>query len=168
MINIWVKFLSDQFELGLKLSRAFWGLGSCETPVSAGQAKAAAPGHFEGPVAAPVDEHVKETVSSEVLSGTVAPGPGIDSFAEGLNISDSSVQEAAAPRIAGETGKAQARASAIGGIMSFLESTSLGATAKEIAEHLEITKKSVLPLLKTLVKEGKIEELLGKYCLLKQ
>ena len=55
----------------------------------------------------------------------------------------------------------------IEGIISFLESADRGATVREIAEHLEMDKRNILPLLKTLVKEGRIDELLGRYCVLK-
>ncbi len=53
------------------------------------------------------------------------------------------------------------------GILSYLESASRGATVREIAEHLEMDRKRVLPILKTLVREKKLEELLGRYCVLR-
>jgi hypothetical protein len=37
----------------------------------------------------------------------------------------------------------------------------------EIADHLEMDKRRVLPLLKTLARERRIDELLGRYCVLK-
>ncbi len=55
----------------------------------------------------------------------------------------------------------------VSGILSYLESASRGATVREIAEHLEMDRKSVLPILKTLVREKKLEELLGRYCVLR-
>jgi hypothetical protein len=55
----------------------------------------------------------------------------------------------------------------ISGILSYLESTRRGATAREIAEHMEMDRKSVLPILKTLVREKKLEELLGRYCVVR-
>jgi hypothetical protein len=58
-------------------------------------------------------------------------------------------------------------ASKIPGVIAFLESATRGATVREIAEHLEMDKKNILPLLKTLVKERRIDELLGRYCVLK-
>ena len=39
--------------------------------------------------------------------------------------------------------------------------------SREIAEHLEMERKSVLPILKTMVREKKLEELLGRYCVVK-
>jgi len=66
-----------------------------------------------------------------------------------------------------QTGSAQAEAAIIPGIISFLDSANRGATVREIAEHLEMDKRSILPLLKTLVKERRIDELLGRYCVLK-
>ena len=55
----------------------------------------------------------------------------------------------------------------VSGILSYLESASRGATVREIAEHLEMDRKSVLPILKTMVREKKLEELLGRYCVVK-
>ncbi len=64
-------------------------------------------------------------------------------------------------QIESQTGSVQAEAATIPGIISFLESANRGATVREIAKHLEMDKRTILPLLKTLVKEGRIDELLG-------
>ncbi len=55
----------------------------------------------------------------------------------------------------------------VSGIMAFLELNTRGATVREIAQHVEMDRKTVLPILKTLVREKKLEELLGRYCLIK-
>ncbi len=107
MLDIWVKLVSNQFELGLNLTRAIFGLGAMKAPVSENGDTATA----------------------------MVPG--------------------------------QAEADIIPRIISFLEYARRGATVREVAEHLGMDKKSVLPLLKTLVKERRIDELLGRYCVLK-
>jgi hypothetical protein len=121
MIDIWVKFVSAQFELALNLTRAFFGLGVREEP-------------------APVRKDDPE-------------------------ISGSSAGESQERPVEGQTTAAQDGAATISDIISFLESADREATAQEIAEHLEMDKRIVLPLLKTLVKERRIDELLGKYYL---
>ena len=65
------------------------------------------------------------------------------------------------------TGGSDAKAVSIHDIMSFLESAEKGATIREISGHLETDRKSILSLLKELVKERRIDELLGRYYALK-
>jgi len=123
MIDIWVKLVSNQFEVALKLTRAVFGLGEQEAPVS-------------------VNKDDPET-------------------------SCSSAAEGRAIHIDSQTAGGRAEAATISDIMSFLESADRGATVREIAEHLKIDRTSILPLLKKLVKERRIDELLGRYCVLK-
>ncbi len=116
MIDIWVKLVSDQFEIALNLTRAVFGMGESSTPAPAG--------------VEPV----------EALVPNRADAPAANPKSEAATIPDN--------------------------ILSFLESANRGATVRQIAEHLEMDKRSVLPLLKTLVKERRIDELLGRYCVL--
>ena len=123
MIDIWVKLVSNQFELALQLTRAVFGLGASEAP---------APVHGEDP----------ETAASDAGKS----------------------QER---RIDSQASSVQAGGAEIQNIISFLESADRGATVREIAEHLKTDRAAVLPLLKTLVKERRIDELLGRYCLIR-
>jgi len=66
-----------------------------------------------------------------------------------------------------QTGGARDAAATIEGIISFLESAKRGATVREIAEHLEMDRGNTLLLLKRLVREKRIDELLGRYCVLR-
>lgn len=115
MIDIWVKLVSDQFELAMNLTRQFFGLGAGEAPVSMDPVAAEAPDQADAPAA----------------------------------------------------NREMAEASPIAAIMTFLESSDRGATVREIAEHLEMDKRNLLPILKTLVKEKRLDELLGRYCVVK-
>lgn len=119
MIDIWVKLVSDQLELALNLTRAFYGLGGCEAPASV-------------PEDAP-----------KITAGDAGESQG--------------------RQVEGQTTGARAGAATIPDIISFLESADRGATVREIAEHLKMDKKDILSIVKTLVKERRIDELLGRY-----
>jgi hypothetical protein len=167
MIDIWVKLVSDQLEVALNLTRAVFGLGGGEAPVSAhvGPAVAKVPDQAHAPAANPMDEPAHETGREEERFAVVVPEA--ETLREAAQISCSRADEIAEHRIESQTGSAQAEPATIPGILSFLESANRGATVREIAEHLEMDRKSILPLLKTLVKERRIDELLGRYCVLK-
>jgi len=98
------------------------------------------------------------------LCGSEAPAP-VHQDDPGTSGSNAGMSEGL--QIDSQTPSDQAGAAPIPDIMSFLESADRGATVREIAEHLEMDRATVLPLLKTLVKERRIDELLGRYCVLK-
>ncbi len=168
MIDIWVKLVSNQFELALNLTRAAFGLGERETPVSVhiDPATAMVPDQADAVAATPMDEPQKTGREEERLAAAVpvaktgTPGKAAPISAGGAGVIPGR-------RIKSKTGGVQAEAATIPGIMSFLQSASGGATVREVAEHLEMDKKKILPFLKKLVKEGRIDELLGRYCVLK-
>ncbi len=168
MIDIWLKLVSDQFELALNLTRAVFGLGGREAPVSVhiDPARAMVPDQADAPAANPMDERQK-TGREEERFTAVMPEAETETPGQAAPISGSGAGEIPERRIESQTGNAQAEAGTIAGIVSFLESTNRGATVREIAEHLVMDKKTILPLLKTLVKERRIDELLGRYCVLK-
>ncbi|SPF43351.1 hypothetical protein SBDP1_440009 [Syntrophobacter sp. SbD1] len=172
MIDIWVKFVSAQFELALDLTRVALGLGGRETsvPVQPGpEAAMVQDQSFDAPAAVPMDEPAQEKGLEEERLAAGVPEAGTEgSLLRAAQIrSSSGAGETKGRPIKSQTGSAQAKAATIAGIIAFLESADEGATVREIAEHLERDKRSILPLLKTLVKERKIDELLGRYCVLK-
>ncbi len=167
MIDIWVKLVSDQFELALKLTRAVFGLGGREAPVSDHMVQAGpmALDQADAPVKDPMDEHAQEIGQEEERFAAVVPET--ETLREAAQITGSDGEAIPERQIESLTGSAQTEAATIQDIISFLESANRGATVVEIAHHLEMDKRSVLPLLKTLAKERRIDELLGRYCVLK-
>ncbi|MGA2225231.1 MAG: hypothetical protein ABSH41_12410 [Syntrophobacteraceae bacterium] len=168
MIDIWVKLVSNQFELALNLTRAAFGLGEREAPVSApiDPATAMVPEQADAVAANPMDEPQKTGREEERLAAVV-PEAETETPRKAAPISGRGAGKIPGRQIKGRTGSAQAEGATIAGIISFLESAHKGATVREVAEHLEMDKKSILPLLKTLVKERRIDELLGRYCVIK-
>ncbi len=172
MIEIWVKLVSSQFELALDLTRVALGLGGREAsvPVQPGPEAAMVQDQpFDAPAAVPMDEPAQETGLEEERFAAGVPEAGTEGpllRVAQIHGSAAAVEINARP-IKSQTGSAQAKAATIAGIIAFLESADEGATVREIAEHLERDKRSILPLLKNLVKERKIDELLGRYCMLK-
>ena len=168
MIDFWVKLVSNQFELALNLTRAAFGLGEREAPVSVHIDPAAAmvPDQADAVVPTPMDEPQKTGLEEERLA-VVVPEAETVTPRKAAPTSASGAGKVPVRRIKSKTGGAQAEAATIPGIISFLESANQGATVREVAEHLEMDKKKILPLLKKLVKEGRIDELLGRYCVLK-
>ncbi len=167
MIDIWVKLVSDQFELALKLTRTLFGLGGREAPVSVHEVPAVgmALDQADAPVKTPMDEPGQEIGREEERFAAVVPET--ETLREAVQITGSDAREIPERQIESQTGSAQTEAATIQGIISFLESASRGATVVEIAGHLEMDKRRVLPLLKTLARERRIDELLGRYCVLK-
>jgi len=165
MIDIWVKLVSDQFELALKLTRAVFGLGGREAPASARMVQAVpmALDQADAPVKNPMDEPAQEIGQEEERFAAVEP----ETLREAAQITGSDGEEIPERQIESQTGSAQTEAATIQDIISFLESANRGATVVEIADHLQTDKRSVLPLLKTLARERRIDELLGRYCVLK-
>ena len=169
MIDIWVKLVSNQFELALNLTRAVFGLGESEAQVSVhtDPAMDTVPDKADAVAANPTDEPGQSTGrEGERLAACVAEA-GAETLGQAAPISRSGAGEMPGRQIEGQTGSAQTEAATIAGIVSFLESVNRGATVREVAEHLEMDKKKILPLLKRLVKERRIDELLGRYCVLK-
>ena len=169
MIDIWVKLVSDQFELALKLTRVVFGLGGREAPMSVhmGPAVAMVSDQADAPAENPMDEPAQERGREEERFVAVVPEAETGTLRETAQITGSGAEEIPERQIESQTRSAQAEAATIPDILSFLASANRGATVREIAEHLEMDKRSILPLLKTLVKERRIDELLGKYCVLK-
>lgn len=165
MIDIWVKFVSDQFEIALNMTRALFGLGAMEAPVPVhkDQAEAVAPDRADAVAANPMDEPQKTGREEERFAAVV---PEAEDPGQAAPVSGSVAGEVPERPIEGHAGSARSEAAVIEGIISFLESADRGATVREVAEHLEMDKRNILPLLKTLVKEGRIDELLGRYCVL--
>ena len=173
MIDIWVKLVSNQYELAVNLTRAFFGLGEREAPVSLDMdhAKPMVPVQADAAAANPMDEPQKtgreEKRFAAVVPEAVVPEAVTETPGKAAPISGRGAGKIPGRRIKSQAGSAQAEAATIPGIISFLESADRGATVREVAEHLGMDKKRILPLLKTLVKEGRIDELLGRYCVLK-
>ncbi len=73
MIDIWVKLVSNQFELALNLTRAAFGLGERETPVSVhiDPATAMVPDQADAVAATPMDEPQKTGREEERLAAAV-------------------------------------------------------------------------------------------------
>ena len=168
MIDIWVKLVSNQFELALNLTRAIFGLGESEAPVSVhtDPAMDRVPDKADAVAANPMDEPQKPGREEERLAAVV-PEAETETPRKAAPISGRGAGKIPGRQIKGQTGSAQTEAAMIAGIVSFLESVNQGATVREVAEHLEMDKKKILPLLKRLVKERRIDELLGRYCVLK-
>jgi len=169
MIDIWVKLFSDQFEIALKLTRMMFGFGVMERPPcipAADQSKAAVPARADAPSASPVDEPSRNKGPDEKHFAAAVPKTEVETLREIERISGIA-GEIPRRRTESRIDRGQAEAAVISGIISFLEFTDEGATIRQISENLKIDRKKILPLLKKLVREKKIEELLGRYCLLK-
>jgi len=119
----------------------------------------------DAPVKTPMDEPGQEIGREEERFAAVVPET--ETLREAAQITGSDAKEISERQIESQTGSAQTKAATIQGIISFLESANRGATVVEIADHLEMDKRRVLPLLKTLARERRIDELLGRYCVLK-
>jgi hypothetical protein len=183
MIDIWVKLVSNQYELAMNLTRAVFGLGAREEPVSIhmDQASAMVPDQADAVVANPMVEPQKAgqekarfavvvteaVVPEAVVPEAVVPEAATETPRQAKPVSGRGAGKIPGRRIKSQASSAQAEAATIKAIMSFLKSAEQGATVRAVAEHLKMDKKGILPLLKTLVKEGKIDELLGRYCVLK-
>ncbi len=178
MIDIWAKLVSNQYELAMNLTRAVFGLGAREEPVSIhmDQASAMVPDQADAVVANPMVEPQKAgpekarfavVVTEAVVTEAVVPEAATETPRQAKPVSGRGAGKIPGRRIKSQAGSAQAEAATIKAIMSFLKSAEQGATVRAVAEHLKMDKKGILPLLKTLVKEGKIDELLGRYCVLK-
>ena len=57
----------------------------------------------------------------------------------------------------------EGKAKEIDRITAFLSTKDQGATIQEIVDYMEVSRRNVLPLLKRLVKEDKLDELYGRY-----
>ncbi len=90
-----------------------------------------------------------------------APPPGVAE--KGVDAPDEVRAGSSADAHTHADAAADPRAEATRSIMSYLEATNLGATVQEISTRLEMDRMSALPLLKTLVREGKVDEILGRY-----
>jgi hypothetical protein len=166
MIDIWIKFVSYQFEIALNLTRTVLRTGSTEAPASVSRNSAGdtLPGQAKTIATNLKNESTQETVRQEERFGTVMDEA--ESLLEAPQVYGSDAGEVPECKIESQTAGARCGADTIPGIVSFLDSASRGATVAEIAKHLEVDKKTILPLLKTLVKERKIDELLGRYYVL--
>ena len=73
MIDIWVKFVSDQFEIALNMTRAVFGLGAMEAPVPVHKdhAEAIAPDRADAVAANPMDEPQKTGREEERFAAVV-------------------------------------------------------------------------------------------------
>ena len=169
MIDIWVKLVSDQFELALKITRALFGLSEKEAPayVHMVPAVAMALDQADAPAKNPMDEPWQEIAREEERFAAVVPETETETLRDAAQITGRDARAIPERQFESQTGSAQTEAATIPGIISFLESANRGATVWEIADYLEMDKRSILPLLKTLVKERRIDELLGRYCVLK-
>ncbi len=69
------------------------------------------------------------------------------------------------PRLANQLEQADgdSEVATIPAVMSFLEGAGSGATIQEISERLQGDGRNILPLLKGLVREGRVDEILGRY-----
>ncbi len=163
MIDIFVRLASDQFEIALNLTRAVFGIDKRIAPVAAcvDHDVAPVPDQADVPAADQENEPGQETGRVAVVV------TGEETLREAPQISGSDAGKIPERQLESQTGSVQAEAVTTPGILSFLESAKRGATVREIAKHLEMDKRTILPLLKTLVKEGRIDELLGRYCMLK-
>ena len=166
MIDIWARLVSDQFEIALNLTRAVLGIDKI-APVSVrvDHNVAVVPDQADAPEANQENEPGQETGREKERFAVVVTEE--ETLREAPQISGSGAGKIPERQLENQTGSVQAVAVTTPGILSFLESANRGATVREIAEHLEMDKRTILPLLKTLVKEGRIDELLGRYCMLK-
>jgi hypothetical protein len=168
MIDIWAKLFSDQLELALNLSRAVFGLGPVEKSFSQpteSPSQAAAPDTAEVPASTSVAEPDRDVAKED----KELPAAAHELEASVLENTAKTPRTApAAPRkTATRRAGSRTDAAVISRVTAFIESADSGATVREIAQHLKMDTKSILPLLKTMVKEKRIDELLGRYCVVK-
>ncbi len=172
MIDLWVKFVSGQVELAMDLMGAVFRRPVDEPEKSSGEDSldgvrgerdAAGPGVKEEIRPKPLRE-ASTGSGGEGLSPVPAPvEDGGNPRSADASVLDPGVEIERGSRTRARGASTDARAAMSGDILSFIEGSDGGATILEISSRMEMDRKSILPLLKTLVKKGRVDELLGRY-----
>lgn len=164
MIDFWTRLVAYQFEVALNLTRTallMCGREAQRLTIENPTRDAAITARVDTPVSGPKSLPSQGQGMDKALSAEEAVTEG-----RKVKLSGSGAKKGAGRKT--KTGEVTgAETAGIPGIMAFLRTVENGATVREISEHLDLERKSVLPLLKRLVREKRIDELLGRYCVLK-